>query len=160
MTEQGTMGSDLMARQAIMGGQKVPLILNRYSKFLAHLELAGIDVGTYGTGLAGVAPKESLKDIESAPWASRYLQCIGETKEICKQNEYSSICWIERDDIPAEAIAEQSAFPGKQFLSAENPKHLFASHNMTAFCFIGGRAHWHPGHFAHQLTGRGMCFSK
>jgi hypothetical protein len=133
MTEQDGPSKDLFHRQAIMGGIKVPIL---WSLAGAEIKLlnnhADVDVGFPGTGHYGIKVGETLEEINEMPWASQYVLCNSEMSQICRQNEYKGVCWIDRDDFTPPT--KQKAEPG-------------------------GRAKWHPGNRKHQVTGRVLTFT-
>jgi hypothetical protein len=133
MTEKAARDLDLMARQGLIGGSKVPVLWSFSPSLLQQYhEKADIDVGLMGPSRSGIPSQETVQDIETTVWAARYLQCGGETKQICKSNEYNGTCWIERPDVT----------PGSP--QTEVP---------------GGRATWHPGNRIHQLKGRTLAMT-
>ena len=64
---------------------------------------------------------ESAAQVETLPWAARYLECASEAKDLCKQRRYNATCWIPRDDV--EPVTKQRPQPQ-------------------------GQASWHPGNRA------------
>ena len=112
MTEKELTAPDMMGRQAVLGGVKVPLIYNMDPNILRAYEKVGIDVAYKGTGSVGIPTKEVVQDVEAAPWATKNLRCSGEANEECKKLEYNGTCWIERDDVPLDRIATQQSVPG------------------------------------------------
>lgn len=128
MTERELHLIDLLARQQIMGGIKVPVVWNMVPEVsIELLKHAGVEIGAIGTGLEGIPPAATLEEIENLPWAMRYVNCQQDLHDICRANEYIGHCWIDRPDFSP---------PMKQ---KEEP---------------GGRASWHPGNRKHQVTGR------
>jgi hypothetical protein len=135
MTEGGNKrDQDMYARQALLGGRKVPFIYNLESPVLQLLHNeADVDVGLQGSHSLGIPNAETMEDLEKIAWAPRYMRCGNEIKkEVCKPHDYSGVCWIERPD-GFTPPTSQNAEPG-------------------------GRASWHPGDKVHRLTGRGVTF--
>lgn len=132
MTEGDAGNQDILHRQGLLGGQKVPVLWSLSMDTIRPLhERAGADVGYAGEGLAGIPKAETMDDLNSLPWAAKYISCSGELKRICDDNEYMGVCWIDRDDF--KPPVGQSNAPG-------------------------GRASWHPGNRKHQLRGRVLAF--
>ncbi|CAJ1946558.1 unnamed protein product [Cylindrotheca closterium] len=128
MTENEPHWPDLLARQQIMGGDKVPLFWNMPpTASVPLLEHAGVEIGAIGTGLDGIPIQKSIEEIEKLPWAMQYVHCDSEIHDTCRANEYIGHCWIDRPDM--KAPVDQQAEPS-------------------------GRASWHPGNRKHQVTGR------
>jgi hypothetical protein len=133
MTEKAARDLDLMARQGLIGGSKVPVLWS-FSHFLLkqYHEKADIDVGLMGTSSSGIPSQDTVQDIETAVWAAKYMKCGGETKQICRTKEYNGTCWIERPDVT----------PGS-----------------TQHKELGDRVSWHPGNRIHQLKGRTLAMT-
>ncbi|KAL3931258.1 MAG: hypothetical protein SGBAC_011392 [Bacillariaceae sp.] len=129
MTENQPHWPELLARQQIMGGDKVPLFWNMPPPAsVPLLEHAGVEIGAVGTGLDGIPIQKSLEEVEKLPWALRFVHCDTEIRSTCQANEYIGHCWQDRPDMK-EAPVVQQAEPS-------------------------GRASWHPGNRKHQVTGR------
>ena len=128
MTEPSDKAVDMLSRQAILGGSKVPFFINLREKVAKELyEKVKADVGFKLSAMSSIPMAEDLTDIEMMPYAVRYLSCGIDIEHTCKEYEYDGICWIPRDDYTPET--KQDEYPG-------------------------GRAGWHPGNRRHQLDGR------
>jgi hypothetical protein len=129
MTENNLRDPDMMARQGLMGGFKVPYLIGFPGQVMKKLhDLADVDVATLGNAYSGLPLAETVEDLDGIVWAAKYMRCstdIGQS--FCRPNEYNGTCWIDRPDYTPTQT--QSIHPG-------------------------GRASWHPGNRAHQLTGR------
>jgi hypothetical protein len=135
MTEKEPAALDVFARQAILGGNKVPVLWGLLGGIAKHLSLDfDADVGTAGRGTFGIPTAETLEQVEAMPWASRYLKCGSDINQICKENKYIGHCWD--DETHPDVVP-----PTKQ-LSAPS-----------------GQAGWHPGNRSHQLVGRILAFT-
>jgi hypothetical protein len=132
MTEKDAPALDTFARQAMLGGDKVPVIWGLSPGITKPLhDLADADVGMQGNGRAGIMELTAVEDIDKIPWAAQYVSCSGELSGVCRENEYIGQCWIEREDFtPPKAQGTP-----------------------------GGRAKWHPGNRKHQVTGRILAFT-
>ena len=135
MTEPDGEHVDLFLRQALIGGNRVPVLWGGHFDLLKMLHNeASADVGQFGNGMDGIIPVESAEQAESVPWAARYLKCTDEAKSLCDEAQrFCSQCWIPRDD---------GIEPEEKQLDAPR-----------------GRVKWHPGWRFHQLQGRALAFS-
>lgn len=132
MTEKEESSQDLFHRQALISEGKVPILWSLSIRALQHFDKVGADVGYVGDGLSGILQAITVDEIMNLPWASRYVSCGDEVKQICSAKEYDGICWIPRDDFTPRNT--QNSAPG-------------------------GRASWHPGNRKHQLQGRVLAFT-
>lgn len=125
---------ELVLRQALIGGNRVPLLWGgpfEVLKFL-HNEVDA-DVGEWGTGYAGLPTTTSEVQSLTLPWAARNMVCDSEVTNLCKENRYNVTCWIDRPD-------EIKPIQGQR----DRPR---------------GQVSWHPGWRPHQLMGRVLAFS-
>ena len=134
MTEPASEHIDIFYRQALLAGNRVPVLWGGPFNLLKMLhEEADVDVGEWGTAMDGIPEVESVEQAKDLPWAARYLKCKTEVEDICKEEpRFCSKCWIDREDniVPE---AEQR----------DSPK---------------GQVKWHPGWRPHQLMGRNLAF--
>jgi hypothetical protein len=133
MTEKESRYRDMFFRQGILGGGKVPMIAAaspRNDVIGVLNEHADADVLMVGEHTV-LTQADTLEEVFKLPWAVQYVRCGSEISRICRDNEYASECWIERDDF--EPSLKQSTN-------------------------VGGRASWHPGNRQHQIGGRGISF--
>jgi len=134
MTEGDPAHVDIFYRQALLAGNRVPVLWGGPFELLRMLhEEADVDVGDWGTAMDGMPKVESLEQAKDLPWAARYMKCQDEVEDLCKEEpRFCAKCWIDRDDnIVPEA---------KQL---NQPK---------------GQVKWHPGWRTHQLMGRNLAF--
>jgi hypothetical protein len=132
MTEGEDAAPEVMARQPILGGIKVPAIWTFRASVAKVLSLRGeVDAGYVGLGSFGIDVGKSLEQIEAMPWAMQYVRCEHDLNQLCRSNEYKGRCWVDRDDYTP--TTEQRKAPG-------------------------GRASWHLGNRKHQVTGRVLAF--
>lgn len=134
MTERGDVHLDVLARQGLMGGDRVPMLLSGSRDVLTRMHnLADADVGEvsgWGGGFSGIQKTVNATQVETIPWATRYIDCEKEFFKECRAASYMGKCWYDRPDFTPP---KQNAEPG-------------------------GRAKWHPGNRFHQLTGRIITF--
>lgn len=138
MTEREPRVVDLFFRQGLIGGAKVPLIMGANGVPLGFLQTlyneSAADVGVPGNGMFAIPQTESTEQVETLPWAARYLKCAQEMAQVCRSSgaRYIGNCWVEREDVPPQ----NWSFKGEP----------------------SGRASWHPGNRVHQLSGRVLAF--
>lgn len=131
MTEGRDGGAvDLFERQALIGGNRVPMLLggNFGNLKMLHDE-CGADIGHYGSAMLGIPTCEDEIQALKIPYASRYMKCSNERRDLCSTHKFDSICWPEDYSGPIAPDTQQDATPGSQ-------------------------VSWHPGNLSHQLTGR------
>jgi hypothetical protein len=126
---------DIFYRQALLGGNRVPVIWGGPFELLKMLhEEADVDVGVWGQATDGIAEVESAEQAKEIPWAARYMKCKPEVQDLCNNEpRFCAKCWIDRDD----GIKPD-------FKQLDRPK---------------GQVKWHPGWRSHQLTGRNIAFA-
>ncbi len=126
---------DIFYRQALLGGNRVPVIWGGPFELLKMLhEEADVDVGQWGLATDGIMEVESAEQATEVPWAARYMKCKDEVQDLCKNEpRFCSTCWIDRED----GIKPEQA-------QLDRPR---------------GQVSWHPGWRSHQLTGRNIAFA-
>jgi hypothetical protein len=126
---------DIFYRQALLGGNRVPVIWGGPFELLKMLhQEADVDIGVWGYATDGIIPVESAEQAMQVPFAARYMKCKDDVQDLCNNEpRFCSTCWIDREDgIKPEA---------KQL---DKPK---------------GQVKWHAGWRSHQLTGRNIAFA-
>jgi hypothetical protein len=133
MTEQGDFSAqEIFARQAILGGIKVPVVWGLEPPVLKMLHGLDVDIGYLGSSRAGLTLVDKVEDLETLPWAARYLTCsLDIDKSFCEPHKYDTTCWINRTDFTP---TDQRDVPD-------------------------GRAGFHAGQSAHKLKGRNIAFT-
>ncbi|KAG7348320.1 hypothetical protein IV203_017025 [Nitzschia inconspicua] len=135
MTEKDAPALEVLARQAILAGKKVPALWGFLGGTAKYLSMNfDADVGAAGRGTFGIPQAETLEEVEALPWASRYLKCGSDINQICKENKYIGHCWDDDIHPGLEPPTKQKSVPG-------------------------GQAGWHPGNRSHQLIGRILTFT-
>ena len=133
MPERDEAHVDLFARQALLAGDKVPVILGRTGIW------ATTETGSIATersdweATEGIIKTASHEQAQQIPWAMRYLACTKPFRGECRYNYYTGTCWLNRTDTPSPL--------GKKSPNAPP-----------------GRAGWHPGVRRHQYTSRTIAF--
>lgn len=126
---------DLFFRQALISGNRVPVLWASSPFDLLKMlhENVDADVGEWGNGFIGIDPVRDENQALEIPWAARFIKCLDECKELCKDNRFRSTCWINRTD----HIMPEKSQRGK----------------------LEGQVKWHPGWRVHQLQGRVLAFA-
>jgi len=97
---------DLFARQGLLSGDTVPVLWNepdgaRYGAgAIATGELAvrmPLDATTAPADLT-MPITENAVQVETLPYATRYLNCDHEAVQLCKSRRFNATCWVERED--------------------------------------------------------------
>ncbi len=133
MTESTSSHYDLFARQALISGNRVPVLWNGIVDVMETLHnQADVDIGAPGTGMRGIPITESEQQVQTLPFAAQYLKCARDTKDLCDDHKYAGRCWVDRPDVIP---------PVKQ---GRQP---------------GGAAWHHPGFRSTQLSGRVLAFT-
>jgi hypothetical protein len=133
MTESSSAHYDVFARQALISGNRVPVLWGGLRDVLHSLHTqADVDIGSIGSGMKGIPVTVSEEQAVSVPYAARYLNCEHEMKDVCEENKYNAVCWVDRPDVLPPISQDK---------------------------FVGGRAGWHPGFRTHQLEGRILAFT-
>jgi len=135
MTENGAPHHiDLVLRQVLFSGNRVPLIWGGpFDLLQLYHEEVDADVGEFGNGYIGLPTTEDEVQAETLPWAARNMKCVGERHDLCNENRYNAVCWVNRTD---EIRPLKNQF--------KRPK---------------GQVKWHPGWRPHQLQGRVLAFA-
>ncbi len=130
MTERSPADHDLFHKQAMLGGERIPIL---FDGNLENLETETGGMLWYGQRLkgAGAIPvTEGLDQVETLPLAARYQVCTPGV-DLCADrnnpNKYNDACWVPRSDY--------------------TPK-------QTQMKNVGGQAGWHPGDRNHQFNSR------
>lgn len=133
MTENSVPAHDLFNRQALIGGNRAPMIYSFYAniKYLTSLSKDfGVDMGgMIYPNFDGFPITNSEEEAQTMPDALAFLHCSKESQALCNKYKYRSQCWVERDDVTP---------PTKQLPH------------------VGGTASWHPGFRSHRIVGRGI----
>jgi hypothetical protein len=126
---------DLFMRQALMAGNRVPVLWASGPFDLLKMlhENVDADVGEFGNGLSGIEPVRDEEHAIGLPWAARYIKCADERSDLCANDRFRSTCWIDRaDGIKPERTQRKK---------------------------LEGQVKWHPGWRVHQLQGRVLAFA-
>jgi len=120
MTEKGSDVLDVFNRQALLSGQRLPIIM-----------IGGQDVGSHGnlrkiledaTGgwwhgdfhepSSFIHFSDEYQELNDIPYAAQGLKCDHDWERCGNENKFASRCWINRKDIIPPM--EQQEHPGSQ----------------------------------------------
>lgn len=137
MTETDASHIDLYARQGLVSGTKVPLLLGGNWAVMKFLyDNAEADVGVYGNGMDGIEAIQNETHALQVPYAARYLKCSHDRQDICDgAPRFCATCWNER------------------------PNYVKEDHFWNIAAKPGSQVKWHPGWRSHQLQGRVLAFT-
>jgi hypothetical protein len=113
MTEKEKGFHDIMHRQVLLSGLKVPVLWTEAVDAATFFHnVMGIPVGSPGSGKAGIIKGQSnLTQVQNEiPFAVQYMDCSITIKAVCKEHEYDGTCWIDRPDF--KPSQKQNEFPG------------------------------------------------
>lgn len=103
MTEKGGPSVDLFNKQAILSGERVPLIMTYYQFNIAKETNGTAWMGKY-TDDTSMMPPTTLENVETVPYAARWIWG--------QQEKYNAICWEPRTEF--QPSVAQVAHPGSQ----------------------------------------------
>ena len=132
MTEKSGELSNFFYRQAILAGNRAPILmadsgyLSKGEPLTGFHDIAGASIVAYAAG--GYIPEtENDEQVKTMPWAAQWLKCSRTATTDCKAHEYTAGCWVEREDYSPKTPQDE---------------------------FVGGQASWHPGNRIHKHRGR------
>jgi len=132
MTEKEPGNRDLFNKQALLSGERVPLIFTTSIFDLEQETNHTIAHGDFGKMESIIPLTEDFEQAKTLPFASRFMKC-GSDCDACNHGEkYHSSCWIPRSDV----------VPKKKQNNA-----------------VGGGASWHPGNRHHHHHGRKIALT-
>ena len=138
MTEREAGLHDLFNRQAILSGERVPVLFMPIDN-MHDIEEQSDGAYSWGGGRTnafhddfeqGVLERtQDEEQVEGLPFAVRYMLC-GDRGDLCNEHKYNSVCWAPRSD-DANPSPDRKIDP-----------------------FVSGRANWHPGWATHRWEAR------
>jgi len=132
MTEHDGGIMDLFWKQASIGGERVPILIDGGGSTFNNLEEETGNNLWAGGRLQGegiMPTATSMEHVLTLPFATRYQVCDANAKDVCNLEKYHDFCWVTRADYnPTQRLA------GK----------------------VQGQASWHPGDRSHQFNSRKM----
>ena len=131
MTERGHGTIDLFYKQALISGERVPIIF-AFDTFNLDEEMKEtIYHGKFMRGKDMLPLTTDILQAESLPLATRYMSCDLAASELCSEkdyeNKYDSHCWVPRSDFEPE-VEQQTV--------------------------LSSQAAWHPGFRHHRFESR------
>jgi len=125
---------DLFNKQAILNGERVPVIFNEYINNLEQETDGKVWFGDVLSG-TGILPKtESIEQGETLPWATQYENCA-DGVDLCGSrglNKWDAYCWVQRSDFTPMSL----------------------KHGTMCNAKPSGQASWHPGWRNHRFESR------
>ena len=150
---------DLLYKQAILSGARVPVLLTQYPG-----NIMKDSKGLAWTGSLQPGHQMCIEDKGSLSPACKLVDCTGDNTEspLCQRRAYESVCWVNRKDVTpkipqAESVEPTAGYPGKNVHQLEGRKlSLLLLHALGAALdkWIGGieadgfplrEKHWHIG---------------
>eukprot|EP00584_Thalassiosira_punctigera_P001638 CAMPEP_0172537262 /NCGR_PEP_ID=MMETSP1067-20121228/8885_1 /TAXON_ID=265564 ORGANISM="Thalassiosira punctigera, Strain Tpunct2005C2" /NCGR_SAMPLE_ID=MMETSP1067 /ASSEMBLY_ACC=CAM_ASM_000444 /LENGTH=1010 /DNA_ID=CAMNT_0013322523 /DNA_START=27 /DNA_END=3056 /DNA_ORIENTATION=- len=125
MTERPGYLNNFFLRQALISGNRSPVLMGDGVDLTGFHDVAGASVAAQGNGWIPVTVSE--EQVKEVPWAAQYLQCAPGATANCPGHAYTAGCWVEREDFKPQARQEP---------------------------IVGGQASWHPGNRVHKRRGR------
>ena len=95
MTERPANLPNFFLRQALISGNRSPVLMGDGVDLKDFHEVAGAAVAAQGNGWTPVTVSE--EQVKEVPWAAQYLQCSRGATANCKGHEYTAGCWVERE---------------------------------------------------------------
>jgi hypothetical protein len=120
MTEGDAPSKDIFVRQGILLSDRPPIFWGEPDD--ARYEFGFISTGMWGSGLHNMPLTEDAVQVETIPFAARYLNCDKDAGNLCKNNRFRAICFLE-DTMNVTVTHKQRSEPS-------------------------GQASWHPGNRA------------
>ena len=133
MTENDAGSRDFYNKQALLNGERVPVLITNNVYNLDEEMNGHLWHGDIKRGHDALPLTEDIEQALNVPYAGRYMKCgpIANELNLCgdkrNPNTYNSQCWVDRSDFTPSI--------------GQNDK-------------TSGRAGWHPGFRQHQFEGR------
>ena len=107
MTEGNNDAHDVFNRQALMSGERVPIIMIMNNGDMSHKNLrkaledaieGGWWHGDFHEPENFIPYSDEVDDIDRIPFTTKGLKCNNEW-DVCMKDRYASKCWLDRNDI-------------------------------------------------------------
>jgi hypothetical protein len=96
------LGLERMARAAqvpfFFQSVRFHLLLVRSTATLFYSNLLSLRLSGEG-GLKGIPTTETMDQVKTIPYATRYISCAGPMNGECRKSGYNGVCWIDRPDV-------------------------------------------------------------
>ena len=129
MTEHEKGSHDMFNRQAILSGERVPVILSAPPGNILEASNGTAWIGELNLYSDRIVPTTvDEEQAKAVPWALRFMKCESENQELCNEAKYNSICWEPRVNVTPSV--QQAAHPEGQvsimsnFLEASDLHHF------------------------------------
>jgi hypothetical protein len=134
MTEKISGDIDLFNKQAILGGERVPLVVSPFHYNLMEETGDTAWLGSEHVPKNILPPTRGEEQAVTLPWLTQAQYCPEGEVDICNGrtmlNKYDAVCWVERNDVtPVRHATMVNARPK-------------------------GQASWHPGWRSHRIQSR------
>ena len=91
---------DLFNKQAILKGERVPIIFTLFPNDIAKESGGKAWIGDNLPAKDIIPKTESEEQAKALPWAMRYQDCTEDANGLCFGNDqvekYNSVCWVPR----------------------------------------------------------------
>lgn len=136
MTEKSLHDIDLFNKQAIMNGERVPVIMGSLFMNLVNETDDKAWIGQLLPQWVQLPVTESLEQGATLPWLVQYQNCA-DGVALCggrdQVGKYDAHCWVDRKDLDIDINKPRGGLLNMQ---------------------PGGQASWHPGWRAHRIDSR------
>lgn len=95
MTERPAYIINFFFRQALISGNRAPILMGEGQKLDQFHEVAGAAVAAQGNGWVPVTVSD--EQVKEVPWAAKWLQCARGATTDCNAHQYDAGCWVERE---------------------------------------------------------------
>lgn len=132
MTEKGQHEHELFNRQALLNGERVPILFTAVPYDLETETGGKAWIGDVIPTLAALPLTTSEEQSRTLPWAVQFSNCAPDVAGLCGgrgMDKYNAKCWEPRKDVSPKSDRMVNAQPG-------------------------GQASWHPGWRDHQFRSR------
>ncbi len=132
MTENNREDPDLFNKQALLGGERIPILFGSKPNNLETETSGNLFFGSRMDGKDVMPLTTGLDQVDELPWATQYQTCEANAIDLCsgrdKTLKYDAYCWVDRSDYT----------PAKKQVTNGVPS----------------QASWHPGNRWHQWQSR------
>ncbi len=126
MTEKDAGDQDLFHKAAMLGGERIPILLGGHVNDLEVETGGNLWYGDIFTKFSGVPVITDIDQADKVPFAAQNFLCDSAVKDLCNRGMLDQ-CWVPRTDVKPEVAQNEH---------------------------VGGKAGWHPGFRQHKYTAR------
>lgn len=103
MTEKSAADQDLFHKQAILSGERVPVLIGGAVNNL-EIETGGnLWYGGISLGHSSIILSTDLDQAQTLPWAVQKFMCTPEAKDVCDRGHLDQ-CWVPRSDFTPTTV--------------------------------------------------------